>query len=127
MLAEIAGAIVAWEANPADQDRLDAIFRFVHTVKGSSGFLTLPRVTALSHAAEDALDMVRRGARKADRPLVTAVLAIIDRLTDLTEAIGAEGNEPAGADDDVIGTLRAVTRSTAAVAAPTATCGRHRA
>lgn len=42
MLAEIAGAIVAWEANPADQDRLGAIFRFVHTVKGSSSFLTLP-------------------------------------------------------------------------------------
>lgn len=118
MLAEIAGAIVAWEANPADQDRLDAIFRFVHTVKGSSGFLTLPRVTALSHAAEDALDMVRRGTRKADRPLVSAVLAIIDRLTDLTEAIGAAGSEPAGEDDDVIGTLRAVTRSAAAVAAP---------
>ncbi len=118
MLAEIAGAIVAWEANPADQERLDAIFRFVHTVKGSSGFLTLPRVTALAHAAEDALDMVRRGQRAADRPLVSAVLAIIDRLTDLTETIGAEGKEPAGQDDDVIGTLRAVTRSTAAVPAP---------
>jgi two-component system, chemotaxis family, sensor kinase CheA len=120
MLAEIAGAIVAWEANPADQDRLDAIFRFVHTVKGSSGFLTLPRVTALSHAAEDALDMVRRGQRQADRPLVSAVLAIIDRLTDLTETIGAQGREPEGEDDDVIGTLRAVTRSVAAVAAPQA-------
>ncbi len=120
MLAEIAGAIVAWEANPADQERLDAIFRFVHTVKGSSGFLTLPRVTALAHAAEDALDMVRRGQRAADRPLVSAVLAIIDRLTDLTEAIGAEGKEPAGEDDDVIGTLRAVTKSSAAVAAPSA-------
>ena len=118
MLAEIAGAIVAWEANPADHERLDAMFRFVHTVKGSSGFLTLPRVTALAHAAEDALDMVRRGQRAADRPLVSAVLAIIDRLTDLTEAIGAEGKEPAGQDDDVIGTLRAVTRSTAAASAP---------
>lgn len=117
MLAEIAGAIVAWEANPADQERLDAIFRFVHTVKGSSGFFTLPRVTALSHAAEDALDMVRRGARKADRPLVSAVLAIIDRLSDLNEAIGAEGCEPAGADDDVIEALRAVVRSTPAIAA----------
>ena len=125
MLAEIAGAIVAWEANPGDQERLDAIFRFVHTVKGSSGFLTLPRVTALSHAAEDALDMVRRGTRKADRPLVSAVLAIIDRLSDLTETIGAEGREPAGSDDDVIGTLRAVTRSTPATAAPQAQADDH--
>lgn len=108
MLAEIAGAIVAWEADPGDQDRLDAIFRFVHTVKGSSGFLTLPRVTALAHAAEDALDMVRRGERVADRALVSAVLAIIDRLTDLTEAIGEAQAEPAGEDGDVIGQLAAI-------------------
>src|SRR3546814_5248156 len=56
ILAEAGGAIVAWEADPADRAQLDAIFRFVHTIKGSSGFLALPRVTALSHAAEDALD-----------------------------------------------------------------------
>src|SRR3546814_2915918 len=56
ILAEAGGALVAWEADPADRERLDAIFRFVHTIKGSSGFLSLPRVTALAHAAEDALD-----------------------------------------------------------------------
>ncbi|NJS13608.1 MAG: chemotaxis protein CheA [Sphingopyxis sp.] len=114
MLAEIAGALVAWEANPADQDRLDAIFRFVHTVKGSSSFLTLPRVTALAHAAEDALDMVRRGNRAADRGLVSGVLAIIDRLTDLTETIGAQGAEPAGDDSDVIQALHMVAGTAAA-------------
>lgn len=115
MLAEIAGAIVAWEADPEDQERLDAIFRFVHTVKGSSSFLTLPRVTALAHAAEDALDMVRRGSRQADRPLVSGVLAIIDRLADLMEAIGEENGEPAGSDNDVIGLLAGVVAEPAAV------------
>jgi len=114
MLAEIAGAIVAWEANPADHDRLDAIFRFVHTVKGSSSFLTLPRVTALAHAAEDALDTVRRGHRPADRALVSGVLAIIDRLTDLSETIGTQGIEPVGDDGDVIFALRAATSTPAA-------------
>ncbi|NCP10544.1 MAG: hypothetical protein GW859_01075, partial [Sphingomonadales bacterium] len=59
-MEEIGGEIVAWEADPADRTRLDTIFRFVHTVKGSCGFLDLPRIAALSHAAEDALDAVRR-------------------------------------------------------------------
>ena len=105
ILAEAGGAIVAWEADPADRAQLDAIFRFVHTIKGSSGFLALPRVTALSHAAEDALDQVRRGNRVADAALVTAVLGVVDRLNDLCAALGQDGTEPAGDDRDVIGAL----------------------
>ncbi|RYD43498.1 MAG: chemotaxis protein CheA [Sphingomonadales bacterium] len=105
ILAEAGGAIVAWEADPADRAQLDAIFRSVHTIKGSSGFLALPRVTALSHAAEDALDQVRRGNRAATGALVTGVLGIVDRLSDLCTALGQSGVEPAGDDRDVIGAL----------------------
>ncbi len=60
-LEPLAGEIVAWEAAPDDRARLDAIFRFVHTVKGSCGFLDLPRLEHLSHAAESALARVRDG------------------------------------------------------------------
>lgn len=105
ILAEAGGAIVAWEADPADRAQLDAIFRLVHTIKGSSGFLALPRVTALSHAAEDALDQVRRGNRQANAALVSGVLGILDRLNDLCTALGQNGTEPAGDDRDVIGAL----------------------
>src|SRR3546814_15585068 len=87
ILAEAGGAIVAWEADPGDRERLDAIFRFVHTIKGSSGFLSLPRVTALSHAAEDVLDQVRRGNRHAHAALVTAILGIVDRLSRPCDAL----------------------------------------
>jgi len=83
----IAGEIVAWEADPSDHARLDSIFRFVHTVKGSCGFLDLPRLQRLSHAAEDALAAVRSGRRTPDAALVTAVLAIIDRIAMLVDAI----------------------------------------
>ncbi len=106
-LAEAGGALVAWEADPADRAQLDAIFRLVHTIKGSSGFLSLPRVTALSHAAEDALDQVRRGHRTADAALVTAVLGVIDRLSTLCEALGKGGAEPEGDDSSVIARLTA--------------------
>ena len=107
ILAEAGGALVAWEADPADRAQLDAIFRLVHTIKGSSGFLALPRVTALSHAAEDALDQVRRGNRPANAALVTGVLAIVDRLSQLCDALGQAGAEPPGDDGDVIAALAA--------------------
>ncbi len=86
-LDALAGEIVAWEARPDDRARLDAIFRFVHTVKGSCGFLDLPRLARLSHAAEDVLANVRSGSRSPDMQLVSAVLAVVDRIGQLVEAI----------------------------------------
>ena len=68
MLEALSGEIVAWEAAPDDRARLDEIFRFVHTVKGNCGFFDLPRLEALSHAAEDALAEVRAGTRSRRRP-----------------------------------------------------------
>ena len=86
-LEALSGEIVAWEADPTDRARLDAIFRFVHTVKGSCGFLDLPRLARLSHAAEDVLAAVRDGKRVPDTALVNAVLAIVDRIGEIVEAI----------------------------------------
>jgi two-component system chemotaxis sensor kinase CheA len=88
-LEAISGEIVAWEAEPGDRARLDAIFRFVHTVKGSCGFLDLPRLARLSHAAEDVLAGVRDGKRTPDTALVDAVLGIVDRIAAIVEAIDA--------------------------------------
>ncbi|TPG12122.1 chemotaxis protein CheA [Sphingomonas oligophenolica] len=88
-LDALSGEVVAWEADPTDRARLDSIFRFVHTVKGSCGFLDLPRLARLSHAAEDVLAAVRDGGRIPDTALVNAVLAIIDRIGELVEAIDA--------------------------------------
>lgn len=105
ILAEAGSAIIAWEAAPMDRARLDIIFRLVHTIKGNSGFLELPRITALAHATEDALDQVRRGKRTADALLVTAVLAIVDRLSKLCATLGSSGAEPKGDDQDVIAAL----------------------
>jgi len=104
-LEALAGEIVAWEADPADKARLDAIFRFVHTVKGSCGFLDLPRLGKLSHAAEDCLAEVRSGARTPDAALVSAVLAIIDRIGELTDALEANETLPEGEDEFLVAAL----------------------
>jgi two-component system chemotaxis sensor kinase CheA len=105
MLAAIGGELVAWEADPADRARLDAIFRFVHTVKGNCGFFDFPRLEALSHAAEDALSEVRAGRRSASPRLVTAVLAIVDRIGAMIDAIEAGEELPARGDDVLIAAL----------------------
>src|SRR5687767_6860367 len=98
MLQAVAGAIVAWEGDPGDRDRLDEIFRFVHTVKGNCGFFDLPRLRQLSHAAEDALAEVRAGNRVPDPALVSAVLAVIDRIGELVLAL--ETGEAVASEDD---------------------------
>jgi two-component system chemotaxis sensor kinase CheA len=105
MLEALGGEIVAWEANPDDRARLDSIFRFVHTVKGNCGFFDFPRLEALSHAAEDALADVRANRRGADPALVSAVLAIIDRIGEMVAAIEAGEDFPAGDDSSLIDAL----------------------
>ncbi|WP_157220530.1 chemotaxis protein CheA [Flavisphingomonas formosensis] len=104
-LETVAGELVAWEAVPQDRTRLDGIFRFVHTVKGSCGFLDLPRLERLSHACEDALADVRADRRVPDAMLVDAVLAIIDRIVELIDALEAQGVCPSGDDRDLIEAL----------------------
>ncbi|HEX7710889.1 MAG TPA: chemotaxis protein CheA [Sphingomonadaceae bacterium] len=105
MLDALAGEIVAWEADPNDRPRLDAIFRFFHTVKGNCGFFDFPRLEALSHAAEDVLADVRAGRRVPDARLVDAVLAIIDRIGEMIEAIEAGAEFPDFGDEALIEAL----------------------
>ncbi len=104
-LEALAGEIVMWEADPSDRARLDAIFRFVHTVKGSCGFLDLPRLSRLSHAAEDVLSAVRSGERTPDTALVNAVLAIVDRIGEIIEAIDVGASLDDSGEDLLIAAL----------------------
>jgi len=105
MLEALGGEIVAWEANPDDRARLDSIFRFVHTVKGNCGFFDFPRLESLSHAAEDALADCRAGRRSPDAALVSAVLAVIDRIGEMIAAIDAGEELPEGDDRPLIDAL----------------------
>ena len=119
MLEALGGEIVAWEAAPEDRARLDSIFRFVHTVKGNCGFFDFPRLEALSHAAEDALAEVRAGRRNADASLVSAVLAVIDRIAEMIAALDAGEELPAGDDSALIEALQQNAEAPAAPVAAT--------
>lgn len=119
-LDALASELVLWEQNPHDSARLDSIFRFVHTVKGSCGFLNLPRFERLSHAAEDVLAQVRDGKREASVPLVDAVLGIIDRIGELIVVMEAGEALPDGSDADLIAALTCEPRASEPAAAPAA-------
>lgn len=87
MLEHVGNALLEWESDPSAPRDFDDIFRFVHTVKGSCGFLNLPRIEKLAHVAESILGELRDGERKADAGLVGGLLRIIDRIALLTAAL----------------------------------------
>jgi two-component system, chemotaxis family, sensor kinase CheA len=86
-LEALSSQLVQWERDPNNLELIDGAFRFVHTVKGSCGFLDLPRLMRLSHAAEDVLSAAREGKITASAGLVSATLAVIDQIGVLTEAL----------------------------------------
>src|SRR6516164_4525469 len=93
--------LVRFEQDPNNAKILDNVFRLVHTIKGTCGFLGLPRLEALAHAAEALMGRFREGL-PATNETVTLVLATIDRIKQILESLEREQREPEGSDDDLI-------------------------
>ncbi len=72
-----------FESCPDDKATLNNIFRLVHTIKGTCGFIELPRLESLAHAGETLLGRFRDGALDVTPEAVTLVLASIDRIKSL--------------------------------------------
>jgi two-component system, chemotaxis family, sensor kinase CheA len=96
--------LVRFEQDPNNAKILDNIFRLVHTIKGTCGFLGLPRLEALAHAAETLMGKFRDGA-PASSEAVTLILATIDRIKTILESLERAQREPEGADTDLISSL----------------------
>jgi two-component system chemotaxis sensor kinase CheA len=79
--------MVALEANPLDAELLNRIFRALHTIKGTSGFLGFEPVVRLSHRAEDVLNALRKGEAQLARPTIDALLAARDCLGKMLQDI----------------------------------------
>jgi two-component system chemotaxis sensor kinase CheA len=76
------------EENPGDLEVLNAIFRSVHTIKGASGFLGLPKVQALSHIGENVLDSLRKGRMSVTPEVMEVLFETADMLKVLVEDVG---------------------------------------
>ncbi|MCA1936427.1 MAG: chemotaxis protein CheA [Asticcacaulis sp.] len=100
--------LVKFEANPNERKTLDNIFRLVHTIKGTCGFLGLGRLEAVAHAGETLLGRFRDGKLEVTPTAVTLVLHSIDRIKLILNGLEQTGNEPDGDDDDLISQLEAM-------------------
>ncbi|MGE0062766.1 MAG: chemotaxis protein CheW [Xanthobacteraceae bacterium] len=103
-LSVVDAELVRFEQNPTNTDLLARIFRLVHTIKGTCGFLGLPRLEALAHAAETLMGKFRDGAQPTAEA-VTVILASIDRIKGILDALDREQREPDGSDQDLIDNL----------------------
>lgn len=94
--------LVKFESDPTDRATLDNIFRLLHTIKGTCGFLGLVRLEAIAHAGETLLGKFRDGALVADSMAVTLVLQSLDRIKEILTELEETGVEPEGEDRDLI-------------------------
>ncbi len=101
-------SIVVLEQDPSDESQIDNIFRLVHTIKGTCGFLGLPRLEAVAHAGENVLGKIRDKELTVTADVVTLILEAMDAIKDILATIEETEEEPAGNDADLITRLNDV-------------------
>jgi two-component system chemotaxis sensor kinase CheA len=97
---------VALEVNPDDRELLARIFRCVHTIKGTCGFLGFSRLEAVSHVGENLLVRMRDGDLRLDAEIASALLALVDALREILGNIESTGEEGDGNYDALIHCLQ---------------------
>jgi len=121
-LLALDAALVRLERAPDDQATLAEVFRVVHTIKGTCGFLGLPRLEAVAHAAENVLGRWRDGALPVTQAGISLILRAMDAMRHVVAGLEARGAEPEGDDAALIAALDAAAEGMAppADAAPAA-------
>ncbi len=99
--------LVRLEQNRQDPDLLSNIFRLVHTIKGTCGFLGLPRLEAVAHAGENVLGKFRDGELEVSPAAVTLILESLDQIKAILAHLEKTEAEPEGDDADLIARLNA--------------------
>jgi two-component system, chemotaxis family, sensor kinase CheA len=110
-LDHVDAQLVRFEREPNNGQVLSNVFRLVHTIKGTCGFLGLPRLEALTHAAETLMGKFRDGMAVTGEA-VSLILAAIDRIKTILDGLEKLQREPPGDDTDLIRQLnRAAARA----------------
>lgn len=110
--------LVKLEQDPNNKEVLDNIFRLVHTIKGTCGFLGLPRLESVAHASENVLGKFRDGELEVSEHAVTVILESLDRIKEILAGLEATEEEPEGDDSELIGRLDAIAEGADAPPAP---------
>ena len=101
-LEALDGGLVRFEQTPDDPDVLGEIFRLVHTLKGACGFIGLPRLQAVAHAAETVLGGFRDGSTRVTSDAISAVLEVVDLIRLIIDGLARNGVEIPGDDSALV-------------------------
>jgi two-component system, chemotaxis family, sensor kinase CheA len=114
-LEALDGELVRLEQDPNDPELLGNIFRLVHTIKGTCGFLNLPRLESVAHAGENVLGKFRDGELPVTPGAVNLTLEALDCIKGILLALETTKREPPGEDSDLIARLNAMAEGRRAV------------
>lgn len=107
-LAKLDNELIVLESNPHDQQVIGSIFRIMHTLKGTCGFLGFGLLESVAHASEDIMNKIRDGALQPTADVLTAIFQAIDAIKEITQAIKDTEAEPENIYQELIASLRAI-------------------
>ncbi|HUX60308.1 MAG TPA: chemotaxis protein CheA, partial [Ignavibacteriaceae bacterium] len=93
--------LIELENKPNDSNLLNDVFRSFHTIKGTSGFLGLDKLTQVTHRCEDILNKLRKGEAVLNRELMDGILVAFDKIKELLASIETNFNEEVPIDETV--------------------------
>ncbi|WP_417389920.1 chemotaxis protein CheW [Gimesia sp.] len=93
-LGQLDSEIVELEKDPQNAELIASIFRTIHTIKGTCGFLGLTNLGAVAHSAENVLGKMRERMLEVSPGAISLVLEAIDRIKELLQGLEATGEEP---------------------------------
>jgi two-component system chemotaxis sensor kinase CheA len=95
-LAQLDLDLVTLEKDPTERETLSRVFRTLHTIKGTAGFLGLARLQNVAHAAENLLGRLREGELVFNADIASALLAVVDAVRQMLAAVENDGTDGAG-------------------------------
>jgi len=98
--------LVKLEKDPTNRDTLSSIFRTIHTIKGTCGFLGFGKLESVAHAGENLLSLLRDGAIALTPDRTTALLGLVDAVRQMLASIESQGCEGERNDERLIETLK---------------------
>lgn len=111
--------LVSLEKNPGDRDALAGVFRTIHTIKGTCGFLGFGRLEKVAHAGENLLALLRDGRLGLNPDITTALLKMVDAIRQMLAEIQVSGQDGASEHSDLLEALTRLQSPSAAASAST--------
>jgi two-component system chemotaxis sensor kinase CheA len=114
-LNELDSSLVSLEHNPEDEQLIGKIFRVMHTIKGTCGFLGLSRLEKIAHSGENILGKIRDKEINVDQQKISLILEVIDIIKGILAYIEANAKEPQGDDSALLSRLEQALKNSSPV------------